>query len=189
MKFLRLAATDFTAIGIYDTEEIKRVKDLGLVLTAYTNRYIYWDGALLAAELGPENACRIVPLRALQEAGVPVSLATDNVPPTLFHSIWNVVARKPVGSDDAIGPEQCVDRETALRAATHAGAHLTFEEDVKGTIEAGKMADLAVLSDDPLTCAEDALMDIVAESTIVGGRLVYDRTRDGDPTGYESELP
>ena len=174
-------------IGIYAEDEIKRIRDLGLVLTAYTNRYIYWDGAILAADLGPEKARRIVPMRSLREAGVHVSLATDNVPPTLFHSIWNVVARKPVASDQAIGGEECLDREEALAAATLEGAYLTFEEDQKGSIETGKLADLAVLSADPLTCAEDELPDIVAELTIVGGRVVYDRALDGDPTGYEEE--
>ncbi len=174
-------------IGVYTEDEIKRISDLGLVLTAYTNRYIYQDGGILAADLGPEKAGQIVPMRSLREAGVHVSLATDNVPPTLFHSIWNVVARKPVGSEQAFGPEQCLDREEALAAATIEGAHLTFEEGEKGSIEPGKLADLAVLSADPLTCEEDALMDIVAEITIVGGRVVYDRARDGDPTGYQEE--
>ena len=45
------------------------------------------------------------------------------------------------------------------------GAYLTFEEDRKGSIEDGKLADLAVLTDDPLTCAEDDLKDIKAETT------------------------
>ena len=55
------------------------------------------------------------------------------------------------------------------------GAYLTFEEDKKGSIEEGKLADMAVLSDDPLTCAEEILKDIVAETTIVGGEVVYER--------------
>ncbi len=174
-------------IGVYTEDEIARIRDLGLVLTAYTNRYIYQDGAILAADLGPEGERRIVPMRAFREAGVHVSLATDNVPPTLFHSIWNVVARKPVGSDQAIGAQECLSREEALAAASLEGAYLTFEEDSKGSIETGKLADLAVLSADPLTCGEDELKEIVAETTIVGGRVVYDRALDGDPTGYEEK--
>ena len=55
------------------------------------------------------------------------------------------------------------------------GAYLTFEEDKKGSIEEGKFADMAVLSADPLTCAEEDIKDIVAETTIVGGEVVYER--------------
>ena len=55
------------------------------------------------------------------------------------------------------------------------GATLSFEENEKGSLEPGKLADLAVLSDDPLTCAEEALKDITAELTMVGGRIVHER--------------
>ena len=78
-------------------------------------------------------------------------------------------------SEDRIAPDQALSREDALRCGTMGGAYLTFEEDRKGSIEAGKYADMAVLSDDPLTCAEDAIKDITAETTIVGGRVVYER--------------
>uniref|UniRef100_UPI0035AF12D2 amidohydrolase family protein n=1 Tax=Stella sp. TaxID=2912054 RepID=UPI0035AF12D2 len=62
-----------------------------------------------------------------------------------------------------------------------AGAHLSFEEGEKGSIEPGKLADLAILSDDPLACDEDRLPAIVAERTIVGGRVVFDRATDAEP--------
>ena len=76
-------------------------------------------------------------------------------------------------SKDAIAPDQALSREDALRCATIDGAHLTFEEDQKGSIEPGKLADLVILSDDPLRCPEDSIKDIAAETTIVGGRIVY----------------
>ncbi len=172
-------------IGVYGPDEISRIRDLGLVLTAYTNKYIYHDGAGLAAELGPLKETRIAPLRSLKAAGVRVSLATDNVPPTLFESIWHAVARKPRAGGGVIGEAECLSPEEALGLASRDGAYLTFEEDQKGTLEAGKLADLAVLSEDPLTVATDGLKDIVSDLTIVGGKVVYDRARDGDPTGYE----
>src|SRR5262245_37308019 len=78
-------------IGVYGPEEIRRIKDLGLVLTAYTGRYIWKDGAALAQQLGPGGASRIAPLRALREAGVHVALSTDNVPPSLFDAIHHAV--------------------------------------------------------------------------------------------------
>ena len=52
----------------------------------------------------------------------------------------------------------------------------SYEEDIKGSLEPGKLADMVILSDDPLTCAEDNIADIVAETTIVGGQIVYQRS-------------
>lgn len=53
------------------------------------------------------------------------------------------------------------------------GAYLTFDEDKKGSLEPGKLADLAVLSDDPLTIEEKSIADITSLMTIVGGRTVH----------------
>ena len=104
-----------------------------------------------------------------------IGLATDNVPTTLFYPMWHAVSRWNMISEDRIAPDQALSRDDALRCATMGGAHLTFEEDRKGSIEAGKLADMVMLSDDPLTCAEETIKDIVAETTIVGGRVVYER--------------
>ena len=76
-------------------------------------------------------------------------------------------------------PDQALTREEALRCATMGGAYLALEEESKGSIEPGKLADLAVLSADPLTCAEESIKDIVADMTIVGGRVVFDRAAVG----------
>ena len=53
------------------------------------------------------------------------------------------------------------------------GAYLTFEEDKKGSNEEGKLADIDILSNDPLTCSEESIKDISAVTTIVGGNVVY----------------
>jgi predicted amidohydrolase YtcJ len=159
-------------IGVYGPDDIRRIRDLGLVLTAYTGRYIWKDGAMLAQRLGPAGASRIAPLRALLEAGVHVALSTDNVPPSLFDAIHHAVIRKPRGATEAVGPDQCLSREEALACASREGAHLTFEENDKGTLEVGKLADIAVLDQDALTAPEDALPDIRADLVIVGGEVV-----------------
>jgi len=161
-------------IGIYGPEEIRRIRALGLVLTTYTNRYIWQDGAALARKLGAAGASRIAPLRALREAGVHVALATDNVPPSLFEPIHHAVARTPRGATEPIGPDQRLTREEALAAASREGAYLTFEEGLKGTLEAGKLADIAVLDRDLLTVREGDIPGIRAEVVVVGGEVVLD---------------
>ena len=142
-------------------------------MTTHTNRYIYKHGHISRANLPADRVDDIVPLRRLLDAGVNIGLATDNVPTTLFYPIWHVVSRWNMFSEDRIAPNQAITREEALRCATLGGAYLTFEEDKKGSIEEGKLADIVILSNDPLTCSEESIKDISAVTTIVGGNVVY----------------
>ncbi len=158
-----------------DERQIATIRDLGLVMTSHTNRYVYKAGHLVRDEIGRAVENTIAPLKSLGEAGVHVALATDNVPVSLFYPVWQAVTRYNMYSKDAIAPDQALTREEALKAATIEGAFLTFDEDVKGSIEVGKLADLAILTDDPLTCPADNIKDISAETTIVGGKVVYSR--------------
>ncbi len=161
-------------IGVVTPHDIERMARMGLVLTTHTNRNIYKDGHLHQRRLPPERHREISPLRDLLAAGVNVGLATDNVPVSLFWPIWESVARINRFTNERIAPEQAVSRADALRCATINAAYLTFDETRKGSLEAGKLADLAVLRDDPLTVAESRLADITASMTMVGGRVVHE---------------
>ena len=112
-------------------------------------------------------------MRALIDAGVHVSLATDNVPPTMFDPIWHVVARRPRGGDTVLAPDQRISRIEALAAASREGAWLSQEEAEKGTLEPGKLADIAIFDKDLLTVDEAEIPSIKADVTITGGRIVY----------------
>jgi hypothetical protein len=162
-------------ISILEPDQIKRIRDLGLVVTTHTNRNIWRTGAKLMAELGRDRAHQISPLKSLNRAGIRFGLGTDNVPVSLFYPIWEAVARRDRPTGQVIAPEERLSREEALRAATIDGAYLTLEEDVKGSLERGKLADFAVLSADPLTVEEDAIKDIAAALTVVGGEIVHER--------------
>ncbi len=164
-------------ISALTLEQIAKVRELGLVVTSHTNRYVFKEGHLLKQKLGPARENEISPLKSLIEAGVRVALATDNVPTSLFYPIWQSIYRKNRYTGETIAPAEALTREQALRAATINGAYVTWEEDSKGSIEIGKLADLAVLSHDPLTADEDVLKDIHAEMTFVDGRVVYERGR------------
>lgn len=161
-------------ISSLSPKDIGRVRDLGLVTTSHTNRYIYKEGHLLLERLGAARENEISPLRSLVEAGVPMALATDNVPVSMFWPIWQATTRRNRYTQGPVAEAQALSRTQALHAATQAGAMLTFEENSKGSITAGKFADLTVLDRDLLAVDVDGLRDTAAELTVVGGRVVWD---------------
>ena len=87
-------------------------------------------------------------------------------------SIWCVVARK-TRRGRSICPEEGLDVLEAIRLYTTYSAYAGFEEGCKGSLEAGKLADVIVLSQDPFEISADELKDVQVETTIVGGRVVH----------------
>jgi hypothetical protein len=146
---------------------------LGLVLAPLTPRHIYKEGKPVETAGSSAAAGDHVPMQRLMKMGVKVTLASDNAPPSLFHSYWHAVARRNRHGELVHPVTERLSREQALRAASENGAFLSFEERERGTLEAGKLADLAVLSDDPLTCDEQRLPDMRALLTMVDGRIVH----------------
>ncbi len=114
--------------------------------------------------------------RSLWDLGVVVSNGTDapveDVDP--LPSLYATVTRK-LSNGSSFFPEQCLDRQEALLSYTRNAAYAAFEEDEKGSLRVGKLADLVVLSDNLLTCSDDALRQAKVEVTILGGKIVYQR--------------
>jgi predicted amidohydrolase YtcJ len=113
-------------------------------------------------------------MRAFIDAGLPVSIGTDSpvVPYPPLWSIYHFVTRDTI-TGGILGPDQRITRPEALRANTMGYAWLTFEEQLKGSIEPGKLADMVVLSDDIMTCPDKRIEQMDVMMTIVGGRIVY----------------
>ncbi len=150
------------------------MKELGVIPTIITTR-LWRDGSARTAGIDSERLDTYLPLRSYVEQDIPFVLVTDNVPIAPLHALWSVVARMDQSTGEIIGPGQRISREDALRAFTINGARLTFEENEKGSIELGKLADLAVLSEDLLTVPEDRIREIEVIMTMVGGEIVYSR--------------
>lgn len=161
-------------ISTVSPRDIERIVRMGLVLTTHTNNYLYKGLHAQAQRLPPERHGEIVPLRSLLDAGVKISLATDNVPVSPFLPIWQAVARRSYQTKEQVAPGEALSRADALRCATANGAYLTFDEDKKGSLEAGKLADVAVLSADPLATEESSIAEIRSLMTMVGGRIVHE---------------
>ncbi|MDP6417067.1 MAG: amidohydrolase family protein, partial [Gammaproteobacteria bacterium] len=87
--------------------------------------------------------------------------------------LYAAVTRKGM-SGEIYGPDEAITIEEAIRGYTLTGAYLNFEEDLKGSLEAGKFADMIVLSEDILTIDPESIMDIEVEQTYVDGKLVFE---------------
>ena len=112
------------------------------------------------------------PVRSPMDHGITVAISSDILPIGPMVGIYAATTRKGM-TGTVYGPDEIISREEAIRAYTLLGAFLNFEEDVKGSLEPGKFADMVVLSEDILTIEEERIMDIEIEQTYVDGKLVY----------------
>lgn len=154
-------------------DAIERMKRLGIFVTVQ-NQMVKVAHTMHRC-WGTERTSRAVPLRSMLAAGIPVGAGTDSpvVSYNPFESIWWMVTRKTL-TGSVYGKDEAIDRETALRLYTIDSARVMFWEDRIGSLEPGKLADIAVLSDDYLGIDEDRIRDLTALLTIVGGKAVHD---------------
>ena len=152
---------------------VRRMRALGVIPTPFST-YVYFHGEKMR-EYGAERLERMFALRKFLDAGVRATLASD-YPPGPFEpmmALQSQVTRTDM-KGTTWGASQRVTVEEALRVNTLHGAHASFEERLKGSIEPGKLADLVVLDRDPLTADPSTLVDIRVERTMVGGAWVYE---------------
>jgi predicted amidohydrolase YtcJ len=152
---------------------VRRIKALGAIPTPFST-YVYFHGEKMK-EYGADRLNSMFALRSFIDAGIPATLASD-YPPGPFEpmmALQSAVTRTDM-KGTVWGPKQRITVEEALRAFTVNGAHASFEERSKGTLEEGKLADLVVLGRDPLREDPSTLVTIPIERTMVGGRWVYE---------------
>jgi len=89
-----------------------------------------------------------------------------------FFGIWMAVSRK-TADGTVYNPEQKISRQQALEMWTVNAAFVSFDEDIKGSLEPGKYADFAIIDRDILTCPEDEIRDIKVVETVLGGNTVF----------------
>jgi len=108
--------------------------------------------------------------------GIKFALSSDNLPIDPRVGLYVAVTRKGPSGVAHGYPEEAITLAQAIRGYTYAGAWLSFEENVKGSIEPGKYADLIILDSDPLTIPPEQLLTMKVDQTYIGGKLVYERT-------------
>jgi predicted amidohydrolase YtcJ len=116
------------------------------------------------------------PVRVPMEHGIFMALGSDILPIDPRVGLYAAVTRKGM-SGEVFGPSEALTIAEAIRGYTANGAWLTFEEDTKGTLEVGMLADMVVLSEDLLTINPERILDVEVDMTIVGGQLLYERNR------------
>ena len=114
------------------------------------------------------------PVRSPMSHGVFVALGSDILPIGPMVGLYAAVTRKGM-SGAVVGPGEALTMPEAIVAYTRLAAYLTFEEDIKGSLEVGKLADMVVLSQDLLTIDPDRTLDTAVEMTFLGGTVVYQR--------------
>ena len=108
--------------------------------------------------------------------GIFMAFGSDNLPIGPLVGLYAAVTRKGE-SGKVFGPEEAVSMKDALTMYTRAGAFITREENIKGSLEPGKLADMVVFPEDLLTVSPDKLLTMKVDMTIVGGRVLYDRSQ------------
>jgi predicted amidohydrolase YtcJ len=154
----------------------RRMKDLGVVVSTQP-QFIRLGGDYYPSLFGAERARRVIVTREWLEAGVPLALGSDS-PTTPWYTpqvtLFGAVTRVTF-SNQRYEPDQALTIEEALRAHTMGSAYAAHEEDNKGSIEVGKLADLAVWSEDPYTAPVPQLWQTPIDLTLVGGQVVFQR--------------
>ncbi|MCW3979510.1 MAG: amidohydrolase [Candidatus Bathyarchaeota archaeon] len=150
-----------------------RLKELG-VIDASANGFLHDLGDAYKANRGEEEMPWMWPHRTLVDEGIPAPGHSDCpvCTPNPWVGIYGLVTRRTSGGDVLYAGEGITPME-AIRAYTILGAYSAWEEDIKGSIEPGKLADLVVVDRDPLTIPHDDLKNVETVMTVVDGKMVY----------------
>ena len=154
-------------------KQLKRIKQLGVTPSSSIG-YMYGLGDQYAENFGPKRSRWLHPHKTMIEMGI-VAGGNSDCPVTFyspFVQIYEAVTRR-TSSGRVVGPEEAIGVIDAIRVYTWNGAYLGRDEDLLGSVEAGKLADLIVLDRDILSCPVEEIKDIQVLATIVGGQVVY----------------
>ncbi len=160
-------------------EAIDRAKKMGILYDAQPD-WLHFDVPALEQVFGYQNMRYFFPLRSIIDAGIPVAGGSDHMmghdkrtavnPYDPFFNMWQAITRKTT-QGKVIYPQERITRVEALRMWTTWAAYMEFSEKTKGSIEAGKLADLVVIDRDYLTCPEDDIKKIDPVMVILDGKI------------------
>ena len=158
---------------VINDDLVRRIKALGAIPTPFST-YVYYHGEKMRY-YGADRLNHMFALRSFLDAGIRATQASD-YPPGEFlpmMALQSEVTRTDI-KGNVWGAKQKVTVEEAIRVGTLHGAYASYEENLKGSLEVGKVADLVVLGRDPMKEAASTLVTIPVERTMAGGRWTYE---------------
>ncbi|MDR4892420.1 MULTISPECIES: amidohydrolase [unclassified Chryseobacterium] len=157
-------------------DHIQKIKELGVIPSYFSTHAYLWGDWHYSSVFGPERASFISPAHSALKAGITFTIHHDApvTPPDLITAVYAAVNRK-TRSGMILGPNERISPIEALKAITINGAYQLQEENIKGSIKAGKIADFVILDQNPLTIAPENLRSIKVLETIKDGISVYKR--------------
>lgn len=171
-------------------DQVDSYKRLGVFMSLFPMHTFYWGDWHRDHTVGPVNADNISPTGWVRERGM--KFGSHHDAPVAFPDsmrILSATVTRRTRSGDILGPSQRVDVMTALKAMTIWPAWQQFEENDKGSIEVGKLADFVLLSEDPTAIDPEKLAGIKIEGTVKGGNLVYDAQKDSRRGDLSPQIP
>ncbi|MDA9633876.1 amidohydrolase [Pseudomonadota bacterium] len=156
-------------------DQLDQMKELRIIPSYFSTHTFYWGDWHRDSVFGVERAMRISPTKSSLDRNMPFTVHNDApvVPPDMIRLLWSTTNRK-TRSGKVLGEEQKISTYSALEAMTINAAYQHFEDDIKGTIEVGKQADLVVLSEDPLSIDPENLLKIRVIATYSKGIEIFD---------------
>jgi predicted amidohydrolase YtcJ len=161
-------------VGAIRPEQLKRAAELGVTCSIFVDQIHYWGDVIVDGLFGPERGSRWMPAGSAVATGMRISLHNDP-PVTPEEPLRNigVAATRTAPSGRVLAPEERLTVEQAIRAQTIDAAWQMFADDVIGSLEVGKYADMVVLSADPRTVPPERIADLEVRATYLAGRRVY----------------
>ena len=159
--------------SLVNPDLLARIKAAGAVPTPFYT-YAHYHGNKWV-EYGPEKMEWMFPHRSFLDYDIPVAPASDYTPGPYepLMAIQSMVTRKDF-EGRVWGPSQRISVAEAMRICTMGGAYASFEEEIKGSVTAGKLADFVVLAADPHDTDPDAIKEIPVLRTVAGGRVTWE---------------
>jgi predicted amidohydrolase YtcJ len=139
--------------------------------------FIYYSGDRYLRTVAAEELKHLYPIKTLLKSGVQVAASSDCpiAPANPMTGIYAASSRM-TETNETVLPEETITPEDALRMYGEYAARATFDEDMKGSISPGKLADLVVLNGDPTKVPINEIKDIKVEMTILDGEVVWEKS-------------